>query len=115
MLADHNTDVSRFSLAGDCAPSIESIQVLIAIAGVLVEGGSAASLAGVDHERQWISVLLADMIHLRPERQRSVPSQIDGGAAQRSMGQYVCRAVDTRSRPEVKPAPRGEIDVAGIH
>ena len=51
LLTDHDTNLPGLDLAGNGAPGIEPVDVLIAIARVLVKDGAAPSVARIKHIR----------------------------------------------------------------
>ena len=65
-LTHHHPDVSALDVTCDRAPGVEPVQVLVAIACVLVKLGSAASFGWIEHKRQRVGLVLAHVIHLRP-------------------------------------------------
>src|SRR5258708_8249898 len=111
-LTHRHPNISPLDLARDRPPGKGTVQVLIAVALILVKRGGPASLGRIEHERQRVRLLLADIVHLRPQRHRGVGPHVDGRLAQRSVGQNVRRAIYARSGPEVNPAPRGKVDVS---
>src|SRR5258708_9442273 len=50
VLTDHHSNMSADDLAGDLAPSVQPVQVLVAIARVLIQRCCADSFEGIEHE-----------------------------------------------------------------
>src|ERR1700730_2913242 len=115
LLTDYHANVAAVDIRRDRAAGIEPIHVLIALALVLIKRRASTSPVRIDQVSQRVGLLVAGVMHPRPQRPYRIGSHEDSRLAQRGMGQNVGRAINTRAGPPVKPAPGRNVDVAMLH
>src|ERR1700730_6282904 len=99
LLTDYHANVAAVDIRRDRAAGIEALHVLIALALVLIKRRASPSPVRIDQVRQRVGLLVADVIHLRPQRHYRIGSQEDSRLAQRGLGQKGGRDLNTPAAP----------------